>query len=261
MTKHLLEGEHAVVTGGAGGIGTAIADALSGLGAGLTLMGRDGGRLLERAAELTQRHGTRVRVATVDVTDDESVRRAFDVARATLGAVTILVANAGAVETAPFVKTNAALWRRMIDVNLTGVFLCCREVIAPMVAAGKGRVVVVASTASLEGQAYVSAYAAAKHGALGLVRSIAVETGGTGVTVNAVCPGYTDTDLVARSARVTAERTGKTVDEVREIYAAMNPGKRLVRPDEVAAVVARLCRPGADAPTGQAIVIDGSEES
>jgi NAD(P)-dependent dehydrogenase (short-subunit alcohol dehydrogenase family) len=246
-----LKGKHAVVTGASRGIGLAIARALLAQGARVTLMARDAGALEAAAAGL----GRDTARQTADVADAASVNDAF--ARA--GAVDILVNNAGQAASAPFGRTDAALWQRMLDVNLTGAYHCMQAALPGMLDAGWGRVVNVASTAGLTGYRYVAAYCAAKHGLVGLTRALALEVAARGVTVNAVCPGFTDTDIVADAVANIVRKTGRTADEARAELAAGNPQERLVQPDEVAHAVAWLCMPGAAAMNGQAIAVAGGE--
>ena len=246
-----LQGKHAVVTGASRGIGLAIALGLRAQGARITLMARDA-RALEAAAAAL---GGDTAWQTVDVTDAESVATAF--ARA--GTVDILVNNAGQAASAPFGRTDAALWQRMLDVNLTGAYHCIQAALPAMLDAGWGRVVNVASTAGLTGYRYVAAYCAAKHGLVGLTRALALEVASRGVTVNAVCPGFTDTDIVADAVANIVRKTGRTADQARAELAAANPQGRLVQPDEVAHAVAWLCMPGAAAMNGQAIAVAGGE--
>ncbi len=208
-----LAGRHAVVTGGGRGIGAAIAEALVAEGVALTLLGRDAARLEAQAAALQGRG--RVETAAADVTSAGEVAAAFAQARERIGPVDILVNNAGAAESAPFAKTDPALWERMIAVNLTGAFLCCREVVPGMIAAKYGRIVTIASVAGLQGYPYVAAYCAAKHGVIGLTRALALETARANVTVNAICPGYTETDMVAETVRNIVAKTGRGEDEAR----------------------------------------------
>lgn len=259
MRDRPLAGQHAVVTGGGRGIGAAIAYELAASGAAVTLMGRDIGRLEDHATTLRTEFDQEFHTAMVDVTQPKAVGEAFASARKAVGEPAILVNNAGAVETAPFVNIDPDHWRRMIDVNLTGVYLCCREALPAMIKAGAGRIVNVSSTAGVAGHAYVVAYAAAKHGVIGLTRSLALETAEHGVTVNAVCPGYTNTDLLIESAKKVAEKSGRSVEEVMETFKQANPHGRLVQPEEVAQKVGWLCHADQARTTGQAIVIDGSE--
>jgi NAD(P)-dependent dehydrogenase (short-subunit alcohol dehydrogenase family) len=195
----------------------------------------------------------------VDVTDEASVRGAFSAARERHGPIDILVNNAGQAESAPFGKTELALFQRMIAANLTGTFLCAREALPDMLARGAGRIVNVASTAGLVGYAYVSAYCAAKHGVVGLTRALALETAKRGVTVNAVCPGYTETDIVRDAVANIMHKTGKSEDEARAALTARNPQGRMVQPDEVADAVLWLASPAAAAITGQAVSVSGGE--
>jgi NAD(P)-dependent dehydrogenase (short-subunit alcohol dehydrogenase family) len=173
--------------------------------------------------------------------------------------VAVLVNNAGQAESAPFARTDLALFQRMVAVNLTGTFLCSREALPDMLAKGSGRIVNIASTAGLVGYAYVSAYCAAKHGVVGLTRALALETAKRGITVNAVCPGYTETDIVRDAVANIVSKTGKTEAEARETLTARNPQGRMVQPEEVADAVLWLASPGAAAITGQAISVSGGE--
>jgi NAD(P)-dependent dehydrogenase (short-subunit alcohol dehydrogenase family) len=250
---------HAVVTGGGSGIGAAVARELLLRGARVTLMGRDLARLQAQRARLTELGP--VAEQRCDVGDEASVQAAFAAAAADFGAVDILVNNAGQAQTAPFVKTSLAQWQQMVQVNLTGTFLCSQQVVAGMAERGFGRIINVASTASLKGYAYVAAYCAAKHGVLGLTRALALEMARKGVTVNAVCPGYTETEIVEQAVANIAAKTGRTAEAARQELAAANPQGRLVQPEEVAHTVAWLASRGASAMTGQAIAVCGGEWS
>ena len=254
-----LEGLHVVVTGGGSGIGAAIAQALIADGARVTLMGRRLDRLQAQRDRLSVDGGPSVEMQVCDVADEASVRQAFAAAVKAAGPVDLLVNNAGQVETAPFAKTSLEAWRRLLDVNLTGSFLCSREVLPAMSERRFGRIVNVASTAALKGYAYVAAYCAAKHGVLGLTRALALETARKGVTVNAVCPGYTETDIVAGAIDTIVAKTGRTPEQARAELAAVNPQGRLVDPAEVAASVAWLARRDSGSITGQAIAVAGGE--
>ena len=252
-----LAGRHALVTGAGRGIGAAIARRLAADGARLTLLGRNLDPLAALAADLPPT--ARARAVVCDVTDADAVARAW--ASATDGAppVDILVANVGQAASAPFVRTDDDLWQRMLAVNLTGTFLCMRAALPAMLAGGWGRIVNVASTAGQRGYAYVAAYAAAKHGVIGLTRSLALEVAHKGITVNAVCPGYTETDLLDASIGNIVAQTGRTAEEARSTLARHNPQGRLVQPAEVADAVAWLCSPAAGAINGQSVSVSGGE--
>jgi 3-hydroxybutyrate dehydrogenase len=248
---------HAVVTGGGSGIGAAIARALVASGVHVTLMGRDATRLA-RQAEALNDIGT-VHVQGVDVTSPDSVSTAFAAATVQHGAIDILINNAGQAEAAPFAKTDLALWQRMLDVNLTGVFLCTQAVLSSMLERRSGRIVNVASTAGQIGYAYVAAYCAAKHGVIGMTRSLALEVATRGITVNAVCPGYTETELLKQSIGKIVAQTARSEDEAREALLRSNPQRRFVTPEQVANSVLWLCSPGSESITGQTISISGGE--
>ena len=252
-----LEGKHALVTGGARGIGAACARALLLHGARVTLAGRDAQALAHAMEEMSALGEVDMQV--VDVTDEASVRDGFAAAVARSGRIDVLVNNAGQARPAPFGKTDAALWRRMLDVNLTGTFHCTQAALPGMLDAKWGRIVNVASTAGLVGYRYVSAYVAAKHGVIGLTRALALEVATKGVTVNAVCPGYTETDIVREAVANIVARTGRSEDEARAELAAGNPQKRLVQSDEVANAVAWLCLPESAAMNGQSVAVAGGE--
>lgn len=250
-----LQGRHALVTGAARGIGAAIARMLAQQGARVTLLGRRPETLGALAAELPGEHG----FVVADVAVEAQVQEAFAQARTERGPVTILVNNAGQAHSAPFAKTSLALWQQMLDVNLTGTFLCTHAALPDMLAAGGGRIVNIASTAAQKGYAYVSAYVAAKHGVLGLTRSLALELARKGITVNAVCPGYTETDILRESIANVVAKTGRTEAQARAEFAAGNPQQRIVQPAEVADAVRWLCGEGAASITGQAISVSGGE--
>lgn len=256
-----LRGRHAAVTGASRGIGAAIADALARLGADVTLLARDEELLRRRAEEINGRteQGGRARTARLDVTDEASVEAAFGAAVQQGGAVSILVNCSGVAGSVPFHRMEVAHWRETLDTNLTGTFLCTRQVYPAMRDAGWGRIVNIASTAGLAGYPYIAAYTASKHGVVGLTRALALEAAKTGVTVNAVCPGYTETEMVRRTIENIAAKTGRSEEEALQQIAANNPQGRLIQPEEVAGVVTWLCLPGADSVTGQSIVIAGGE--
>ena len=249
-----LQGRHALVTGAARGIGAAIARTLSAEGASLSLLGRDRAALERLAAVLPQ-----ACTVVADVSDADQVAAAFAAARARFGAIHILVNNAGQAESAPFAKTSLELWQRMLAVNLTGCFVCAQAALPDMRGAKRGRIVNIASTAGLRGYAYVSAYAAAKHSVIGLTRSLALEVAPHGITVNAVCPGYTETDILRESIANVVAKTGRSAEEARAGFAAGNPQRRIVQPDEVADAVRWLCGDAASAITGQALSVSGGE--
>lgn len=244
---------HCVITGGGTGLGRASAEALSGRFA-LTLIGRREGPLAA-AADVLPAAG----FATADVTDRDALQTSIAAAEGARGPVTALVAAAGISDTAPVATTPPEMLRRLLAVNVEGVLNAIQAVVPSMLAAKAGRIVVIASTASLKGYAYAGAYAASKHAVLGLVRSLALETARNGVTVNAVCPGFADTDMTRASVARITRKTGRSVEDARATLAATNPMGRLVAPSEVADTVRWLLGADASAVTGQAIAVAGGE--
>ncbi len=249
----LPRSSHALVTGGGRGIGRAIASALVGAGATVTIVGRYH-PTLDEALKAGAAHFADV----ADVADEVAIGAAI-AAAAARQPIDILVANAGIAESAPFVKSDAALFKRMIDVNLMGVVHAIQAVLPAMKDRPYGRIVAIASTAGLRGYAYVSAYSAAKHAVIGLVRSLALELASTRVTVNAICPGFTDTDLVAGSIDNIMKKTGRSREQAIAELSRHSPQGRLISPAEVADSVLWLCGEGASAITGQAIAVAGGE--
>jgi NAD(P)-dependent dehydrogenase (short-subunit alcohol dehydrogenase family) len=250
-----LQGRHALVTGGGRGIGAAIAGALAAAGARVTLLGRTTAELEKTAAALPGG----ARAVTADVTDARQVERAFAAARDAGGEISILVNNAGLAKSRPLTKGDEAFWRMMLDVNLTGAWHCTRAVLPAMLAANWGRIVSVSSTAGLRGYAYCTAYCAAKHGLVGFTRALALEVAKTGITVNAVCPGFTDTGVVRDAVRAISEQSARSESEARQTLISFNPQQRFVEPEEVANTVLWLCSPGSESMTGQSTAGAGGE--
>jgi NAD(P)-dependent dehydrogenase (short-subunit alcohol dehydrogenase family) len=245
---------HALVTGGGTGVGRAVALALAGSGPKVTICGRRH----EPLETLAAMHAN-ISAIAADVTDEASIAELYARAEAASGPFDIVVANAGAAVSAPAHKVSLTDWNQALAVNLTGAFLTVKPALPHMIARRSGRIIFIASTAGLKGYAYVAPYVAAKHGVVGLMRALATETARTGVTVNAICPGFTETELLAESIARIVEKTGRSAEEARASLVAANPQGRFVRPDEIAAAVMWLVSEGAASVTGQTISISGGE--
>ena len=245
-----LDARRVLITGGGTGVGADLARGFAAAGADVVVVGRRREPLDAVAA--TDSHITAM---VGDVTDEADVVRVF----ATAEQIDIVIANAGASESAPFTRTTSDMWQRMLAVNLTGAFLTLREGLRQMEGRGWGRMITVASTAGLKGYAYVAAYSAAKHGAVGLTRAVAQEVAGTGITANALCPGYLNTEMTERTIANIVETTGRSRADALKALTRTNPQGRLIEPAEVTAAALWLCGPGSDAINGQAVAIAGGE--
>jgi len=243
-----MKGKRVLVTGGGSGAGADLALGFAKAGAEVVICGRR----LDALAKIAAQHSA-ISALECDVTDEGSVQRLF----AQAGALDIVIANAGQADSAPFHKTSLDQWNAMLSVNLTGVFLTFREGLRQMT--GWGRLVAVCSTAGVKGYAKVAPYAAAKHGVMGLVRSLALEVAKGPVTVNAICPGFLDTEMTDQSIRIISEKTGRSPEQAKAALEGLNPQGRLFAPSEVTAAALYLCGEGSQGVNGQSIVIAGGE--
>jgi NAD(P)-dependent dehydrogenase (short-subunit alcohol dehydrogenase family) len=249
-----LEGKHALVTGGGSGIGAAVALALAQAGATVTICGRR-----KEPLEKTAANHDRIFAAVADVTDESAMTRLYEQAQAARGLFGIVVANAGGAQSAPAEKVTSELWNKTLNVNLTGAFFSVKPALTGMRAQSWGRIVFIASTAGLRAGRYIAPYVAAKHGVVGLSRALALETAKDGITVNAVCPSYTETPMLKEAVRRIVATTKRSEADARTTLAAKNPQGRFITPQEVAAVVLWLCQDSSASITGQTISVSGGE--
>jgi NAD(P)-dependent dehydrogenase (short-subunit alcohol dehydrogenase family) len=254
--SEVLAGRHAVVTGASRGIGAVVATELAARGASVSLLGRDAASLAQVSAQIGAEKSLGI---AADITDAASVHSAFANARARFGPVHILINNAGQAASAKFTKTDPALWNRIIAVNVTGTYLCSFEAVPDMLQEKFGRIVNIASIAGLRGAPYISAYATSKHAVIGFTRSLALEYARENLTVNAICPGYTDTEMVRQAIANIRSKTGRSEAEALAALVATNPQGRLIAPAEIAHAVLYLLSPGAQSVTGQSLIIAGGE--
>lgn len=252
-------GQHALVTGGARGIGAAISEHLAARGAAVTLLGRSAAPLEEHKARLVSRYAVPVAAVTADITDAAQVAAAFAAAVKAQGPVQILVNNAGRGESMPLKRMDLAFLNKMLAINVAGAFLCIQQVLPAMTEAKYGRIINVASTAGLIGYRYVSAYVASKHAVVGLTKAMALELAKTGITVNAVCPSYVETDMTKDTVANIIKKTGRDEAAVRAELTQFNPQARMIQPEEVASVVSWLALPASHSITGLQIPVAGGE--
>jgi len=250
-----LANQHALVTGGGRGIGIEITQQLIVQGAKVTILGRD----QESLEKLVQLYPKSCFAVSTDITDEQSVKNAFALAKKHFGPIQILVNNAGQAESAPFMKTDVAMMQRMLNVNLIGTMLCIQAALPEMIEQQWGRIVNIASTAGITGYAYVSAYCAAKHAVVGMTRALALELSQKGVTVNAICPGFTESDILKNSIANVMQKTGRSEADIRKEFAANNPQGRIIQPIEIANTVLWLCAKNSGSIHGQTIPISGGE--
>jgi len=252
-----LKGQHGLITGGSRGIGAAISNALAALGANITILARDQKNIEKQKEHLKAEFGITAFCVKTDITKDKEVELSFAKAVKAIGPIDILVNNAGIGKSIPFHKMDLDFWKTTLEINLTGTFLCTKQVYDSMRERGYGRIINISSTVGLRGYPYITAYTASKHAVIGLTRALALECVKKGITVNAICPGYTDTDLVSEAVENIATTSGRDKTDIKTEIENMSPLGRLITPEEVAESVAWLCLPSSASITGQAIVVAG----
>lgn len=252
----VLKGQHALVTGGSRGIGAAATEQLAAMGANVSVLSRSADSVTAQQKKIEELHGVKTYGAAADVSKVADIERSFGDAVTALGAIDILVNNAGTGQSAPFHRTTMELWQETMALNLTGTFLCSQQVWSSMRENGYGRIINIASIVGLRGYPYIAAYCASKHGVIGLTKTLALEAA-DGITVNAVCPGYTDTDMVSDAINNIVEKTGRSAEDTRAEIESINAGGRMITPQEVAEMVGWLALPSSASVTGQSIAISG----